>query len=661
MSRLLRQMNESQKRAVTATEGKLLVLAGAGSGKTRVLTHRIAYLIEEKGIPPESILGLTFTNKAAAEMRERVAALVDGAVAKQIVLSTFHSFCMRILRREITQLGYTAAFTIYDENDVQRLVTTLARDQLEVEGEMPSLGPTLAVIREAKSKGLEPEQLLVGDKSWHAAFTRELYRRLGESMRAYNAVDFDSLLTLTVTLFEQFPPTLTRYQERYQYVMIDEYQDTNPIQNRLAELLTAVSGNLCVVGDDDQSIYGWRGADVNNILNFGATQTIKLEQNYRSTGMILSAANALIGHNTKRHGKALWSAGSDGEPIRLFHAPTAEQEAEAVICRLVQLREQHGYQWKDIAILYRSNALSRQFEHLLIHQGWEEHGYWRRGIPYRVYGGLSFYERREVKDLIAYLRVMANPKDEEALLRIINYPRRGVGDIALDAVTSYNRQQGLPLWEVLAALTDGDPSLVAVRQALTSRSIHGIEQFVAIIRASQERFGRDALDETIGWLLEKLNYKRAIQEEVKSDAMRQLKWENVEELVTATAGFDGDLNEFLNEIPLSGDFAHKQKKNRQDNCVSLLTFHSAKGLEFPACFLVGVEDHIIPHEKSLKETGIEEERRLFYVAITRAMKHLTISMAKSRKRMGKSSPSMPSRFLFEIPKVTLALERWDNI
>ena len=662
-------LNPHQRKAVETVNGRVLILAGAGSGKTRVLTMRMAHLVRNLNVSPKSILGLTFTNKAAAEMRHRIGTMVEPSAAKQMSLCTFHSFCMEVLRKEIHRLGYTKQFSLYNEYDVQRLIRMIARDVLAHEGELPSLAATMDIITHAKNRGLKPDELTKTGAEWHDNFSKTLYQRLQDSMRAYNAVDFDNLLALTVELFEKHPEVLDAYQEQYRYIMIDEYQDTNPIQYRLASLLSAKYQNLCVVGDDDQSIYGWRGADVKNILQFENATVIKLEQNYRSTNAILKAANAIIGNNTTRHKKILWSQCGEGEQIEVFYAPDDVKEAQAVIGRLAKMKETLHLHWRDFAILYRSNALSRLFELELMKQSWKSGDQWIRGIPYQIFGGLEFYERREVKDLFAYLRVIVNPADQEALLRIINQPRRGIGEATLDALTSYNRQKSIPLWNLLKAVASNE-ALEEFKESLTPKSIKGIKEFVDIIETANGRFTSQSLSETMTWMIEKIEYKKAIMEEVKSNQMRDFKWENVEEFVSAMSDFEqssekegkkASLTTFISSFPLEGDQRALHRKNVNEDKVNLLTFHSAKGLEFKVCFLVGMEDHIIPHEKSVKESGIEEERRLMYVAVTRAMKHLVISMALQRKRMGKDCVSKPSRFLFEIPRELLKSTSWSMI
>ena len=669
MSLLIRlnHLNTQQRQAVETVQGRVLILAGAGSGKTLVLTMRMAHLIKNLDVSPTAILGLTFTNKAAAEMRHRLASLIDAPTAKQVTLCTFHSFCMQLLRQEIYRLGYTNKFSLYDEQDIQRLCHLIARDLLAHEGELPSLGTTMTAIQQARNQGLTADQISQTGSDWHDHFTKEMYRRLQASLRAYNAVDFDHLLSLTVELFERFPAVLEHYQDRFQYIMIDEYQDTNPVQYRLAKLLSAKYQNLCVVGDDDQSIYGWRGADIQNILDFDQATVIKLEQNYRSTATILNAANEVIRRNKQRHCKALWSDRGQGNLIEVFHAPTELEEAEAVVKRLVKIKEAHQLCWRDMAILYRSNALSRSFELALMRHTWKRGEQWIQGIPYEIVGGTEFYGRREVKDLCAYLRVILNPLDQEAILRIINQPRRGIGEESLDAITAYNRQHQLPLWFVLKGIANNDPSYATL--ARFSKAQQGITQFVYLLEEAQKRFEKPPLKETLVWLVESMGYQKAIKDEVKSQQMRDFKWENVQEFISSLADFeqqtqanpalDGSLQAFMAQCTLgqSSSF-HAQDKKQQEDRVNLMTFHSAKGLEFPACFLVGMEDHIIPHEKSMLQTGIEEERRLMYVAITRAKLHLTMSMAQKRKRMGKEGASRPSRFLFEIPKEFIKTTDW---
>ncbi len=639
-------LNDHQKKAIHTTEGHVLVLAGAGSGKTSVITHRIAYLIQEKQVNPSSILGLTFTNKASEEMRKRVASMVDPSLAKQVILSTFHSFCMRVLRRDIDKLGYTKDFSIYDEKETRRLLNQIVREELAHDGELPSLDPTIAAISQAKNKAQTPDEMEAD------AFSKNLYGKLQITMRACNAVDFDNLLYLTLRLFEEHPDVLEKYQERFRYIMIDEYQDTNLVQYRLAKLLSGKHKNLCVVGDDDQAIYGWRGADIKNILQFEADTVIKLEQNYRSTPVILQAANHVIRHNNQRHVKELWSTKSAGNPIEIFHAPSDEEEAKAVVDRMLWYHQNENIPWNEMAILYRSNLLARPFEMALMHATWNKNGAWRRGIPYQIFGGTEFAERSEVKDIAAYLRVITNPQDQEAILRIINVPRRGISDQALDKLTQKNRTEKLPLWTVLENASSED--------GLSDRALKGIQQFLEIIAQGKEKFANPPFNEALRWLVETINYQKAVHEEVKSDKAREFKWENVEALIRSAETYT-DLQEFLSTLALEDNPFSRGDHSNQNHNVNLMTFHSAKGLEFTLCFLVGLEDQIMPHEKSIAERGLEEERRLMYVAMTRAKKHLIISMARHRLRHGKQVAMTPSRFLFEIPQNLVQVKSYKDL
>jgi superfamily I DNA/RNA helicase len=663
-------LNSEQRKAVLAAEGRVLILAGAGSGKTSVLAYRIAHMLQNLQVAPTAILGLTFTNKAAQEMRERVGRLVSSKVAKGVTLSTFHSFCMQILRKEIHLLGYTGNFSLYDEKDVRRLGQNLARHLLEHEGDLPPLEKTFDKISYAKSRGLSFDEVAETKVDWHDQFSADLYTRLKSCMRAYNAVDFDSLLSLTVELFEAHPEVLQRYQDRYRYIMIDEYQDTNPIQYRLAKLISTQHNNLCVVGDDDQSIYGWRGAEIKNILQFESEHVIKLEQNYRSTPTILEAANGVIANNSERHPKQLWSTAEKGEQLTLFHAPTELEEAQAVVQRMIRLRKEKNIPWKEMAILYRSNILSRPFELALSQATWEKEGKWIRGIPFEVFGGTEFFERAEIKDLISYLRLISNPMDQESLLRIINVPRRGISDHTLDQLTQFNRQRSIPLWNLLEEIAS--PLSSDLKNDLTDKAIQGISSFVTLIQTAQQKFNERPLNNAFTWLVDEIDYNKAIIDDVKSEKMRDFKWENVAHCIDSMAIYEEELSSsgqeeeislshFLTTSTLDKEHQAPKDKRQSDDKVNLMTFHSAKGLEFTSCYLVGMEDHIIPHEKSLMETGLEEERRLMYVAMTRAKKHLTLSMARKRKKMGKEVITNPSRFLFEIPKELIRITSWQTV
>lgn len=657
----LAKLNSEQKKAVYTTEGRVLVLAGAGSGKTRVLTSRIAYLIQEKQIPEDQILGLTFTNKAAREMRERLSSLVGEASAKKVFLSTFHSFCMALLRKEIEALGYTRHFSLYSEREVKRLITNLARQMLAHEGELPSIETTYEALQTSRARGSF-------EKDKKEDFLYELQEKLTISLRAYNAVDFEMLLLLVVQLFEKHPQIMKKYQQQYRYILIDEYQDTNTIQHTLCEYLSSIHHNLFVVGDDDQAIYGWRGASMDNILHFKADTVIKLEQNYRSTPTILSASNALILHNKERHPKMLWSQLPEGDKISIFHAPNDQEEAQAIAKRIVHLRESYHLKWKDIAILYRSNILSKPLEIALMNTLWKKDQTWMRGIPYAVYGGVELYERSEVKDILAYLRFFSNPLDQEACLRIINLPRRGISEQSLDILTAYNRKNHLSLWQVLEDIKDKKEGISELISSLSSKALSGIQIFVDLIKTARAKLSQKVpLHSILSWLIETINYQKTIQEEVKSESMQATKWENVTSCIELLKTYEEEnkdhasLEDFLSNLSLdSGQDKFKRKEEKEDK-VSLMTFHSAKGLEFTACFLMGLEDHVLPHEKSLQDRSLEEERRLFYVALTRSKKLLTLSMAKNRKKHGKEVESKPSRFLFELPKEVLRVTSHLNL
>ena len=658
-------LNSQQQKAVLTAEGRILILAGAGSGKTSTLSYRMAHLTENLGISETSILGLTFTNKAAQEMRERVSKIIPKEKARKMTLCTFHSFCMQVLRDHIERLGYTKKFSLYDEQDMKRLTTQITKSVLDHEGPLPSLDSTIHLLTEIKQKGFEQTEHSELTSGWQKKFVKDLHEQLELSLRAYNAVDFDSLISLTVKLFSSHPDLLELYQNRYRFLMIDEYQDTNPMQYQLASLLSEKHGNLCVVGDDDQSIYGWRGAEVKHILKFNYDTLIKLEQNYRSSKNILDAANHVIKNNKERHEKTLWSHTETLHPVTVFHAPTDVDEAKAVIQRMLQLRSEHGYLWKDMAILYRSNQLSRVFEIELMQTSWKDKEGWKRGIPYQVFGGEELFQRSEIKDLFAYLKVINNPLDQESLLRVINYPRRGIAEKTLDLLTKKNRADGISLWDLLLKVQQDDPSYQELIHEIPTKAFQGICSFTCAITKAKEDFESLSMPNALENLIERIDYKKAIEEEVKTEKMQSFKWDNVQSCVQLLTQYENSqdskktLEEFLSTLLLDEKKFSKQNDHFSDH-VNLLTFHSAKGLEFPICFLVGIEDHLIPHEKSLKETGLEEERRLMYVALTRCKQRLFLSMARTRKRHGKEMPSSPSRFLFEIPKELLATTSWKD-
>jgi len=558
-------------------------------------------------------------------MRERVARIVGKKRVQGITLTTFHSFCMQVLRKEITRLGYSSSFSLYDENDIRRVIRTIAEDtEVEVDE-----------IFSAKSRGVSPDSF----KSTEG--TEMVYAGLKDAMRAYNAVDFDSLLSLTLELLRSHPEVKDALSKQYRYIMVDEYQDTNQIQDQIAHLLSSHHNNLCVVGDDDQSIYSWRGADVANILHFKYDTLIRLEQNYRSKPPILRAANALIANNKSRHGKELFSSQSGGQPIELFHTQTEEEEVEAIVKRAVKIKTDENLAWGDFAILYRSNRLARLFEKALLAALWPFHGEFRRGIPYTIFGGMELYERSEIKDLIAYLKAIANPADKEALLRIINTPRRGISERTLIKLHETSDK----LWPLLVDIKNGKhPDL------LSERASGAVSSFVILMQNARQQF-QSSLTGGLRWLLDAIHYKSYVDED---------KWDNVEHCMGALSAYveqteDPTLVDFVSSTLLDKEKLEEKKSDLERGKLNLMTFHSSKGLEFPVVFLACLEDHIVPHEKGVLETGLEEERRLFYVALTRAKERLFLSMSRKRRQRGKESATQPSRFLFEIPKDQLFL------
>lgn len=651
----LNTLNPEQYQAVTTTKGLVLVLAGAGSGKTRVLTLRIAYLILIQKVPADSIVAMTFTNKAAGEMKERLIKLIGHKLAAKVFIGTFHSYCLRLLKTYIHHLGYTENFSLYAESDVKRIFRQLAATYLDEEGELPPLDNSFNAILMAKTLGEIPQDK---KNSWHDAFLKTTYESLKISMRAFNAVDFDGLLELSCALLENHPSVVQELLIKTQYVLIDEYQDANPMQFKIAKSLSSYHQNLFVVGDDDQSIYGWRGAKIENILNFPANTVIKLEQNYRSSPTILQAANKLISHNKTRHQKTLKSNAVDDDKITIFHAPTDSEEAQAVVLKLLKIKQEHHLNFSDFVILYRSNALSRPFEIALNNMVYQTPEGFKRGIPYVIVGGLEFFERAEIKDLTAFLRLCVNPYDQEALLRIINVPRKGLSDKILDTITSYQRKEKTSLYDTLLELSK-PLSTHPLAQELSSKTWLSISTFTQLIEEAKQGFASEIpYHITLKTLLDKIGYQEAIQQDVKSDKMRHFKQESVDLFLSnlksfETASENASLQDFLATIHLDEHFILDKSDNK--DAVTLMTLHSSKGLEFEVCFIVGLEDHILPHEKSLKTSSLEEERRLFYVGLTRGKTKVILSMAQSRSRNGKLETSHPSRFLFEIPEELLEI------
>ena len=636
-------LNPMQREAVFTTEGPLLVLAGAGSGKTRALTHRVAYLIEEKGVKPWNILAITFTNKAAGEMRERVNQLVDFG-ADSVWVSTFHSLCVRILRRFIENLGYTTDFSIYDSDDTKTLMKQIFKD-LEVNQKDLKERGVLGVISSAKNEMISPEEFLLSAKAdGDSRLQRigELYMEYQKRLKKNNALDFDDLLVKTVELFQAKQEVLEYYQDRFRYIMVDEYQDTNTVQFKLVSLLAAKYRNICVVGDDDQSIYRFRGANIKNILSFEETfpgaKVIKLEQNYRSTKMILDSANEVIKNNAGRKDKTLWTENEVGERPVFREFGSSFDEAEWVVRDIVK----KGGPWKDYAILYRTNAQSRLFEEKCI----------AYNLPYRLVGGVNFYQRKEIKDILCYLKTIANGRDDLAVQRIINVPKRGIGAMSVARVNMFAMENDMSFYEALERVQ----AVPGIGKAALKIGVFTdqIGEFRKMLR--EEKTIKDVIEA----VLEKTGYREELKEEGEVEAESRL--ENIEELINKAVSYwesadEPSLSEFLEEVALVADI---DSMDESEDRIILMTLHSAKGLEFPYVYLVGMEDGLFPSMMSLMEgpEALEEERRLCYVGITRAEKRLTLTAAKSRMVKGEMQYARTSRFINEIPDV--CLERPDQ-
>ncbi len=630
---LLAGLNPSQLRAVTHGEGPLLVVAGAGSGKTRVLTHRIAYLISERDVSPFQILAITFTNKAADEMRGRVRSIV-GPVADHMWVSTFHSACVRILRREADLLGYRPSFTIYDQADSVRL-TAMVTAQLGIDPKRFPPRAVHATISQAKADLVDFERYRETARTIYERRIGEVYEEYQQRLLAANAMDFDDLVMVTVNLFQANGETLEHYQNRFSHLLVDEYQDTNRAQNELVLLLGRRARNVCVVGDSDQSIYRFRGAEMSNIFEFEEafpeTTVVVLEQNYRSTQTILDAANAVISNNVMRKPKALWTDERGGDPIKLFHAEDERDEA-AWLGREVEALHASGCAWGDIAVFYRTNAQSRVVEEELVH----------RNVPYKVIGGTRFYDRCEVKDVLAYLRVLLNPDDEVSLRRILNVPRRGVGDTTVSRLEAWAQSHRVTLLDALGH---------AGEAGVTGKAAKAISGFLSLlddlraIAAGDDGGGGAGPVTAIEAVLDRTGYAAELEAEQTVEAAGRL--ENLAELLGVAAEHD-DLRSFLEDVALVSD---ADEIEEDSSSVSLMTLHTAKGLEFPAVFLVGMEDGVFPHMRALAEPAeLEEERRLCYVGITRARRHLFVSHALRRYLWGSTQYNIPSRFLKELPE-----------
>lgn len=633
----LSDLNPEQRRAVEHTEGPLLILAGAGSGKTRVIVHRIAYLLAEKGVPPWNILAVTFTNKAAEEMRRRVQNLLHGdeTVSGIPRISTFHSLCVRILRQDIERLGekYTRGFTIYDQDDSLRLIRNALRD-LGYDEKKLAPRSVQSAISSAKNRGESPTAYAARSEyeDPRRAAIAAIYRLYEERLHANNALDFDDLLIKAVRLLRKDGEVREKYNNKFRYLLVDEYQDTNSLQFALIRLLTEKQQNICVVGDEDQSIYKWRGADISNILDFEQhfpeAKTIRLEQNYRSTQTILDVAGAVVQHNVARKGKNLWTSNPRGERVRYYQALDAETEARFVAGTILKHRDEQ-YDIRS-AVLYRTNAQSRVFEEAMR----------RAGLGYNIVGGFSFYERKEVRDIIAYLKLALNPNDSIALARVINSPPRGIGKQTVDEIERRAKERNLSPWDAIS-------NILEKPESLNSRALSALSSFRHIILKLGESTS-EPVSEVVKAAILETGYENALKSENTDEAEGRL--ENLQELVNAAVDYDelgsDGLREFIDHSALVSD----QDQYKPDAPVTLMTAHSAKGLEFPLVFIVGLEDGLFPHSRSLKEDGeMEEERRLCYVAMTRAEEYLYVTHAMKRRVYGEELASEPSQFLNEMP------------
>ena len=636
----MRGLNDRQLEACCYTDGPLLILAGAGSGKTRVITHRIAYLMDELSVNPYNILAITFTNKAAKEMRERVDKIV-GFGSESIWVSTFHSMCVRILRKHIDRIGGTSDFTIYD-TDEQKIVIKEVLKYLNIDSKMYPERAMIAAISKAKEEYMSPDDY----EKTHATSFRDqqiakIYREYQKRLKSNNALDFDDLIYQTIFLFETNPDVLEEYQQRFKYIMVDEYQDTNHTQFILVKMLAAKYKNLCVVGDDDQSIYKFRGANIYNILNFEEqypdAKVVKLEQNYRSTANILNAANCVIANNVGRKDKTLWTNQEDGEKVTFTNYPSEHEEANGIASRIKSLKNQ-GVSLDDIAILYRTNAQSRIIEEKLIYEN----------LPYRVYGGMNFYSRKEIKDIVSYLKVLVNPSDDQSVKRIINTPKRGIGATTIDKLTDFSINNNINLYDALLCIEEV-PGM--------ARSVDKIKKFTNLMEGIRIMLSDNSfLSEIFDAVIERTGYIDELNQEGTDEAKARI--ENINELKNKIVKYQEEaeypnLTELLEEIALVAGTDDEDDENQPSEKISLMTLHSAKGLEFPYVFIGGMEERLFPSGLSLDSDdpdAVEEERRLCYVGITRAMKKLYLSASAQRMIHGVTNYCEVSRFISEIPK-----------
>lgn len=631
---LLEGLNQPQQEAVKKTDGPLLIMAGAGSGKTRVLTHRIAYLMAEKQVAPYHILAITFTNKAAREMKERVAQIV-GPVAEDIWISTFHSMCVRILRRDIDRIGMNRNFTILDSTDQLSVIKRILKEQ-NIDPKKFDPRSILGSISGAKNELKKPEDYAESAHDIYQKTVANVYKEYDRKLKMSHSLDFDDLIMMTIELFKKDPQVLEHYQYKFQYILVDEYQDTNKAQYILVNMLSAKLRNLCVVGDSDQSIYAWRGADIQNILSFEKdypdAETILLEQNYRSTKRILHAANDVIENNTNRKAKKLWTDNEDGEKIKYFDADNERAESYFVIERIRELRKE-GYTYNDFAVLYRTNAQSRVIEESLM----------KANMPYQIVGGMKFYDRKEIKDLLAYLRLIANPYDDESLRRVINVPKRGIGDSTMEKIMRYASERQISLFEVIQDIDE---------VGLTKRVVNPIREFTSMMESWIQKMEYVTATELVEEVLELTGYREMLRTENTIESQSRL--ENIEEFLSVTQNYENESTDdksligFLTDLALISDIDRLDEEETDEKIV-LMTLHSAKGLEFPVVFLIGLEEGIFPHNRSLfEEKEMEEERRLMYVGVTRAEKQLYLTSAHSRTLYGRTTMNPPSRFIKEI-------------
>lgn len=638
--RLLEGLNPEQKEAVKATDGPLLIMAGAGSGKTRVLTHRVAYLMVEKGVNPYNILAITFTNKAAREMKERISSIMSGA-ADDVWISTFHSMCVRILRRDIDRLGYSRNFTILDTTDQLSVIKNILKAK-NIDPKKFEPRAILGAISSAKNELVTTEEYAKQAAGYYAQVISDVYTEYQRRLRRNNSLDFDDLIMVTIQLFDRVPEVLEFYQRKFQYIHVDEYQDTNRAQYMLVKLLAARLKNLCVVGDSDQSIYRWRGADIANILSFEKdypnAQVIVLEQNYRSTKRILEAANEVIKNNSNRKPKNLWTDNIPGEKITYYRADGEQTESQFVAGKIQEMLRNGKRKLSDFAVLYRTNAQSRVIEEVLL----------KSNIEYNIIGGTKFYDRKEIKDLLAYLRLIANPDDDISLQRAINVPKRGIGATSMDKIARYAQEHDLSLFDAISEIDF---------IGLSGRTANSAAKFHALIRNYTQMQEYLSVTELVEEVIEKSGYKEMLIAEKSLEAESRL--ENINEFLSVTKSFeesndDKSLIAFLTDLALVADIDKLDEDGTPGEAITLMTLHAAKGLEFPVVFLIGLEEGVFPHSRSLmEEEEMEEERRLAYVGITRAEEELFITNAQTRTLFGRTNMNPVSRFIAEIPEELL--------